>query len=165
MQVRHLYDSDVTANMTERKSFAFLRDSVKFDNGDITPTAAIIATKPKAYSSKPTFSPHISLLKWYQQRLSPYTDTHCPPIVDLSAETWADGRALRCMLHKYRSDLVPEEALKAAMTVAVEEVMRLLAEHFGAPSALIDMKWSQYLDALHDCLKDHDPVFVANMTG
>uniref|UniRef100_A0A158R8Q0 F-actin monooxygenase n=1 Tax=Taenia asiatica TaxID=60517 RepID=A0A158R8Q0_TAEAS len=164
MQVRHLYDSDVTTNMTERKSFAFLRDSVKFDDADSTPAATTITKKANDYSSKPTFSPHISLLKWYQQRLSPYPDTLCPPIVDLSAETWADGRALRCLLHKYRSDLVSEEALKTVMTMGVEEVMRLLAEHFGAPSTLVETGWSQYLDALHDCLKGHDPVFVNKMT-
>nr|CDS18985.1 protein MICAL 3 [Echinococcus granulosus] len=164
MQVRHLYDSDVTANMTERKSFAFLRDSVKFDDPDIIPTATISAAKQNDCSFKPTFSPHISLLKWYQQRLSPYPDTLCPPIIDLSAETWADGRALRCLLHKYRSDLVSEEALKMEVAMGVGEVVRLLAEYFGAPSTLVDTTWLQYLDVLHDCLKDHDPAFVANMT-
>ncbi|VDM18211.1 unnamed protein product [Hydatigera taeniaeformis] len=164
MQVRHLYDSDITSSMTERKSFAFLRDSLKSDSQNMTSAPTIATTKVNDYSSKPTFSPYISLLKWYQQRLSPYSGVLCPPIVDLSVDTWADGRALRCLLHKYRSDLVPEEALNMTLIMEIGDVMHLLAEHFGAPSTMIDTGWPHYLDALHDCLKGRDPIFLADMT-
>lgn len=159
MQVRHLYDSDVIASMTERKSFAFLRDSVKFDDPDITSTTS----NGSSESPSKHYTPQISLLKWYQIRLSPYPISICPPIVDLSAETWSDGRALRCLLHKYRPDLVAETA---DTPIGLSETMRLFAECFGAPSGLTSATdWPKYLIALHVCLRVHDPAFVANMTG
>ena len=155
MQVRHLYDSDVLANMPERKSFALLRDSVKFDDPDIAPTLTAMPGEEGA------FTPRISLLKWLQQRLSPYAPALCPPIVDLSHQTWADGRALRCLLHKYRPDLLTDEA------IGLQEAALLFTQHFdGAPTSVpAEAHWPQYLSALHHCLQKHNPAFVANVTG
>uniref|UniRef100_A0A0R3T6S8 Calponin-homology (CH) domain-containing protein n=1 Tax=Rodentolepis nana TaxID=102285 RepID=A0A0R3T6S8_RODNA len=155
MQVRHLYDSDVIANMTDRKSFSFLRDSVKFDNPDLVSSPKNIDLINKHYT------PLVSLLKWYQLRLSPYSEPICPPIFDLSAETWSDGRALRCLLHKYRPDLVAENI---SCPLGLNETMRLFTENFGAPQRLTSQGWPKYLMNLHACLNKCDPAFVANMT-
>lgn len=160
MQVRHLYDSDVIANMTERKSFTFLRDSVKFDDPDIVSTPKN-GDLPKNHAAI-HYIPLVSLLKWYQFRLSPYPESICPPIFDLSTETWSDGRALRCLLHKYRPALV---AKNTGTPIGLEETMRLFAENFGAPTGLTPQGWPKYLMNLYDCLIKHDPAFVANMTS
>ncbi|VDD75846.1 unnamed protein product, partial [Mesocestoides corti] len=160
MQVRNLYDSDIIADMSERESFAFLRDSVKFYNSDLcqlSPRSAI-------NKSKFSYFPHITILRWYQTCLSPYPVSICPHIVDFSAETWSDGRALRCLVNKYRPDLVSEEALKAEVVGTCEGVMHLLAEHFGAPKVLDLWRWPEYLSALYSRLKGHKPAPLATMT-
>ena len=165
MQVRHLYDSDVLSNMSERKSFVFLRDSVKFDDPDIRPTLTTISERDGRLAElDSSFYPLISVLMWFQQRLSPYPLALSPPIVDLSNKTWGDGRALRCLLHKYRPDLVADETITAS--IDLERVVYLFAKNFGVPNSVpCDAEWPRYLCSLYNCLKNHNPAFVANMTG